>query len=131
MTVQTLTHPVLGTLIESQGPFATYFSENDDYDLSLFIDEETGIWLVKLEVDWFPTFSDRIQTAEKDFALDGKYLQAYGRGAFTNRMEELYDKVAHEQLDFLPIWYRGEIRNHIMDLMQEAFDRIDAGEMPQ
>lgn len=130
MSIRELTHPVLGTLIESQGPFATYLSENDDYDLALYIDATTGIWLVKLEVDWMASFSDRMQTAERDFALDGKYLTAFGRGAFINKMEELYDGVANTQLEFLPIWYRGEIRNHIMDLMQEAFARIDAEGMP-
>lgn len=128
MTVKTIKHAILGDLMPVQGPFATYFSPNDDFDLGLYIDGP--VWLVKLEVDYHSTFTQNIETIEKEFALDVRYLEALGRGGFTNKFEELYDKVAADQMQFIGIDIRAGIRNAIMDLMQEAYDRIDRGEQP-
>ena len=116
--------------MQAQGPFATYLSENDDYDLALYVDADSPVWLVRVEIDYFSAITDKLETAEKEFAVDAKYLEAYGRGKLINKMEELYDKTVTEQLPFIPTWYLGEIRLKIMDLMQEAFDRIDREGMP-
>lgn len=128
MTVQTIKHAILGELMPVQGPFATYFSINDDFDLGLYIDGP--VWLVKLELDYLSSFTGNLETVEKEFALDVKYLDAFGRGRFTAKFEELYDTVAATQLEFIDIKVRGQIRNAIMDLMAEAYLKLDRGEKP-
>lgn len=129
--MQTIQRSLMGELVPVSGPFATYFDENDGYDLALYISEDSPVWLVKVEIDYFSSVTDTLETVEKEFAVDAKYLEVHGRGKLINKMEELYDKVVLEQLPFVPTWYLGEIRNKIMDLMQEAFDRLDAGEVLQ
>lgn len=127
--VKTIKHAILGNLQPVQGPFATFFAKEDDsYDLGLYIDGP--VWLVKLELDYHSQFSGNLETIEKEFALDANYLEAFGRGRFVNKFEELYDKVALEQLAFIDIAKRGEIRNAILTLMEEAYARLDRGERP-
>jgi hypothetical protein len=128
MTVKTIKHAMLGELMPVQGPFATYFSPNDDFDLGLYIDGP--VWLVKLELDYLSRLTGALETIEKEFALDAKYLDAYGRARFTAKYEELYDTVANTQLEYISLDVRKQIRNAIMDLMAEAYLRLDRGEKP-
>jgi len=125
MTVKTITHAILGKLMPVQGPYATYLSPDDDFDLALYIDGD--YWMAKLELDYHSMVSGRLETVEKEFALDKDWLEKFGRGYFVNKFEELFDTVANEQLVFIPLMKRVEVRESIMHLMQECFDKIDAG----
>lgn len=126
--MKTITHPLLGTLQPVQGPIATAIGPEDDWDLGFYTDGP--VWLARLELDYFSKVTYAPETVEKEFALDKKWLEKYGRGGFIARFEELYDKVAKDQLSFIPHVKIVEIRRAIMDLMQEAFAKIDRGEQP-
>lgn len=129
MAYQTIKHALLGNLVPTQGPFATYFhADRDDFDLSLYT--EGPLWLIKIEADYWSSITGELETVEKELALDKRILEARGRGAFINRFEELYDGVAKDQLTFLPHDMIVLMRNAIMHLLQEAYARIDSGENP-
>lgn len=129
MAYQKITHAILGTLNPVQGPFATYFHEKrDDFDLSLYT--EGAAWLIKIEIDYDSIFTHKVETVEKELALDKKYLEKYGRGGFVNKFEELFDGVAKDQLSFLPITTIIEVREGIMHLLTEAYSLIDQGADP-
>ena len=129
MSFKTTHHAILGNLTPVQGPFATYFHEKrDDFDLALYTEGEA--WVIKIEIDYDSIFTQQVETVEKELALDKKYLEKYGRGGFINKYEELYDKVAGEQLSFLPITTIIEVREGIMHLLQEAYNLIDQGHDP-
>jgi hypothetical protein len=124
MAVKEITHPLMGRLIPVQGPYATYMSDNDDFDLSLYIDGPA--WMVKLDLDYHSYVSGQLETVEKEFVLDANYLEKYGRGWFVNRMEELFDGIAAKQLTYIDITTVIDIREHISTLMEEAFQRLDS-----
>jgi hypothetical protein len=118
-----ITHPTLGRLMPVQGPIATSIGEEDDWDLALYVDGPA--WMAKLELDYYSNITFAQETIEKEFLLDKAWMDQYGRGFFIAKFEELYDKVSAAQLSFIPIVKRIEIRNGIMDLMNEAFERLD------
>lgn len=128
MTAKAVKHAILGTLMPVQGPFATYMSEKDDYDLGLYIDGP--VWLVKLDLDYLSYLTGNLETVEKEFALDVKYMEAFGRGSFTNRFEALFDAIVRDQLSYINFETLIDIRNNIATLMEEAYARLDRGETP-
>jgi hypothetical protein len=73
-------------------------------------------------------FTGKLETLEKEFALDAKYLEAFGRDRFISKFEELYDKVSLEQMSFIAIDKRSEIRNAFMALLTEAYTKLDRGD---
>lgn len=125
MEMKELHHPLLGKLMPAQGPIATQFGEEDDWDLALYVDGPA--WLVRLELDYKSKVTYRMETMEKEFALDVQHLENHGRAYFTAKFEELYDKVAMAQMSFIPHYKIVEIRRAIMGLVDEAFMRLDTG----
>lgn len=129
MSFKTTHHAILGNLTPAQGPFATYFHEDrDDFDLALYT--EGVAWVIKIEIDYISSITRELETVEKELAVDVNYLKNYGRGYFTNKFEEVYDKIAATQLMFLDHTTIVSVRNGIMKLMDEAYARMDAGEDP-
>lgn len=124
--VKTLYHPLLGNLVPAQAPLATYLSDDDDFDLALYVDN--GTMLVKLELDW-PSRSipGLLMEIEKELVIAGNYLAVYGRGATVNEFERVFDVVASTQLEFVSIAKRVEMRNAISKLLEEYFEKLDAG----
>lgn len=106
-----------------QGPYATFLSDNDDFDLGLYTDGP--MWLVKLELDYDSSITGNLETVEKEFGVDARYIEKYSRGYIVNRMEMLFDETCAKQLPFINIVKLVEIRNAIANLMEEAFERMD------
>lgn len=124
--VKTLFHPVLGNLIPAQAPLATFLSDQDDFDLALYVEGDNMV--VKMELDWPSRFNPgTLIEIQKEFAVVGNFLALRGRGAMVNEFERIFDTVAAEQLEFVGIEKRIEIRGAISKLMEEYFGRLDQG----
>lgn len=125
--VKVINDSVLGKLVPAQGPVAQYLSDEDDYDLALYVDGPA--LMMKLELDWPSRFNaGSMIEVVKEFVVGGGYLEAYGRGALVNKFEEVYDSVANTQMEFVDIGKRIQIRNNILTVLEEYFVKLDAGE---
>lgn len=124
--VKTITHPILGTLVPAQAPLATYLSDEDDFDLSLYVEGDNMV--IKMELDWPSRFNPgTLIEVTKELAVVGNFLALRGRGATVNEFERVFDKVAVDQLEFVGLAKKVEIRNSISKLMEEYFERLNAG----
>lgn len=124
--VKIINDSVLGKLVPAQGPVAHYLSDEDDFDLALYVDGP--VLMMKLELDW-PSYLNpgSLIMVEKEFVVGGNFLEAFGRGALVNKFEEIYDTVAATQMSFVNMTKIIQVRNCILTLLEEYFEKVDAG----